>query len=213
VSEADTAPDPLSDFRVTADSPDLLFQYFDPASGNAVAVPKVDKIPAEARRYVVVFNKAFKKGDIPPEQIIVADLTEKNADGTFPYRLVSRYSAAPDRVNPGAAAGDSSGVPGADGSAGAAGGPGVASGSGTVLVFTTQWCPHCREAVAWLKSQGIPFQQLDVENDPTARAKLTAIARTSGTPDSLLNTVPILYVNGRLLLGFDPRQVAQLLGL
>jgi glutaredoxin len=193
------APEALSEFKVVSGSPDLLFQYFDPTTGKPETTQDPSKVPEGARKSVIVFSKALKKGDLPASQIIVADLTSPGPDGSFPYALVSRYSVA---------------APAAAGPSGpAAGGlPATGPAADTVLVFATQWCPHCREAIQWLAANNVPFKEMDVEADPSARALLSDLGRKSNTPESMLSTVPILYVRGQLVLGFNAGQVAGLLG-
>jgi len=186
----------LAGFSVTDDNPDLLFQYFEPGTGSPATAKSVDDVPQAARKAVVVFSTALKKGEFPPSQIIVADLSAKQEDGTYPFRLVSRYAAP----------GKESAKPAGKRKAASA------TSSGDVLVFTTSWCPHCRTAVNWLKSNNVPFKERNVEKDSGARAQLTKLGADAGIAPQMLNTVPIMYVKGQLMLGFNPSEVASLLG-
>lgn len=37
-----------------------------------------------------------------------------------------------------------------------------------IVLYTTSWCPHCKEAKEYLTSRKIPFTNLDVEDDISA---------------------------------------------
>ena len=37
-----------------------------------------------------------------------------------------------------------------------------------IVIYTTSWCPHCKEAKDYLTSRKIPFTNLDVEDDISA---------------------------------------------
>ena len=38
----------------------------------------------------------------------------------------------------------------------------------TVTMYTTAWCPDCRRAKSFMKERGVEFQEVDIEEDPTA---------------------------------------------
>ena len=40
-----------------------------------------------------------------------------------------------------------------------------------VTVYTTRACPHCHRAKDLLKRKGIPFQEIDVTEDPKKRGE------------------------------------------
>ena len=80
-----------------------------------------------------------------------------------------------------------------------------------VLLFTTDWCPHCRTARQWLTANGIAYEQYDVEKDANARALLEKMGKEQGIPDHMLTSVPILAVKGKLILGFNEAEVQKLL--
>jgi glutaredoxin-like YruB-family protein len=37
-----------------------------------------------------------------------------------------------------------------------------------IVIYSTSWCPHCKEAKEYLSSRKIPFTNLDVEEDISA---------------------------------------------
>lgn len=74
-----------------------------------------------------------------------------------------------------------------------------------VLVFTTPTCPWCRMAKSYLHENGVPFTEVDVSRDMHAA---TDLARRTGQLG-----VPVIEIDGRPVVGFDQRQIDQLLGL
>jgi len=79
------------------------------------------------------------------------------------------------------------------------------SGTHRVLVFTTPTCPWCQRAKAYLRSRSVPFREVDVTRD--AHAARDLVRRTGQIG------VPVIEIDGRLVVGFDQRQVDRLLGL
>jgi glutaredoxin 3 len=64
-----------------------------------------------------------------------------------------------------------------------------------VLVYTTDYCPFCRRAEAFLTEHGVPFTSIDVTHDPAMREKL--VEMTGG-----LRTVPQIFIGGKSIGGF-----------
>ncbi len=189
-----SSPSPLADFAVREGDSDLVFQYF--ADATLRTAQTVADIPEAARINVIVLSKAFKKGDLPADQVIVANLSTAEEDGTYPFRLVSRYEGE---------------LPSLPRKAHAATADKNSGSGGAVLLFTTEWCPHCRTARQWLKTNGIAYQQYDVEKDANAKAILEKLGREQGIPSHMLTSVPILAVKGKLILGFNEAEVKRLL--
>jgi len=188
------------DFRIADDDGNLVFQYFDPSTGKLRVASTRAEVPEGCRENVIVLSAALKRGEVPAGLVIMANLKEKEADGGYPYRLVSRYSVT---------------QPGAPPEPSAKSAPVSPSGTAEadqVLLFVTPWCPHCRTAKQWLAGNGVAFREHDVEQDPGARQLLARLGREQGLPEHMLNSVPIIYVKGKLLLGFNAREVARLLG-
>ncbi len=197
--DAGSAP-VLQSFQVRDGDATLVFQYAAPGTGKLEVARKVADVPEQARGNVIVLSTALRKGDVPANLMIVANLSEASSDGTYPYRLVSRY----DRVRP-------TGSTQGPGPAGGTSGP-SATASDKVLLFSTSWCPHCRTARQWLQANGVPFEEKDVESDPSAQSLLVELGRKQGLSENMLSSVPILYVKGQLILGFNQAEVARLLG-
>lgn len=75
----------------------------------------------------------------------------------------------------------------------------------SVLVYTTPTCPHCRTAKRFLAERQIPFREVDVTRSSQAAAELQRKSGQTG--------VPVIDVNGSVIVGFDQRRLVQALGL
>ena len=65
-----------------------------------------------------------------------------------------------------------------------------------VLVYTTDYCPYCTKAKNLLKNKNIPFQEIDVTNDPDMRVKLMEMSGGR-------KTVPQIFIDGKSIGGCD----------
>jgi glutaredoxin-like YruB-family protein len=66
-----------------------------------------------------------------------------------------------------------------------------------IVLYSTSWCPHCREAKEYLTSHNIPFINRDVELDPSAMTALTVTYKSQGVP------VIVIGNDARVLKGFN----------
>jgi glutaredoxin 3 len=64
-----------------------------------------------------------------------------------------------------------------------------------VQVYTTVSCPFCVRAKRLLQARGIRYDEIDVGDDPEARADLV---RRTGR-----RTVPQIFIDGRAIGGFE----------
>lgn len=65
----------------------------------------------------------------------------------------------------------------------------------SVIVYSTPTCPYCQAAKRYLASRGIPFEDIDVSRN---RAAAIEMIRKSGQQG-----VPVLDINGEIIVGFD----------
>jgi glutaredoxin-like YruB-family protein len=65
----------------------------------------------------------------------------------------------------------------------------------SVKVYSTSSCPWCSVAKKYLKSKNVSFEDVDVSND---REAATEMIRKSGQ-----RGVPVLDINGNIIVGFD----------
>jgi glutaredoxin 3 len=64
-----------------------------------------------------------------------------------------------------------------------------------VVMYRTRFCPYCMRAAELLRRKGAAFREVDVSNDPDARARL--VEQTGSY------TVPQIFINGVPVGGFD----------
>ncbi len=64
-----------------------------------------------------------------------------------------------------------------------------------IKVYTTDSCPWCVKAKNYLKSKNISFEELNVADDMLAREEMIKKSKQMG--------VPVLDVNGTIIIGFD----------
>lgn len=66
-----------------------------------------------------------------------------------------------------------------------------------VELYVTSWCPHCKRALDFLRSRGIPFDAYDIEKDKNAARRKARLTRES--------EVPFAIINGKAVQGFSQR--------
>jgi glutaredoxin 3 len=74
-----------------------------------------------------------------------------------------------------------------------------------VIVYTTPTCPHCRNAKRFLSERRIPYREVDVTR---SEASLAELRRKSGQTG-----VPVIDVNGQVIVGFQRERLIRALGL
>src|SRR5690606_7279372 len=75
-------------------------------------------------------------------------------------------------------------------------------GSPKLVMYGASWCPYCNNAREFFQDTGIAFTELDVEQDPKAKARYQLI-KSSG--------YPLIYVGAKRFEGFDQRGILQAL--
>ena len=74
-----------------------------------------------------------------------------------------------------------------------------------VLVYSTPTCPYCIRTKQFLRDNNIVFEDIDVSVNQTAAEE---IVRKSGQMG-----VPVLDIDGEVIVGFDKERIKQALGL
>lgn len=65
-----------------------------------------------------------------------------------------------------------------------------------IEVYTTDYCPFCKKAKAFLQSKGLEYEETDITmNEAEMRAKLSQM--TGGK-----STVPQIFINGESIGGY-----------
>ena len=73
-----------------------------------------------------------------------------------------------------------------------------------IIIYSTQICPHCHHAKDYLKDKGIEFEDIDVSAD---RVKAKEMVEKSGQMG-----VPVIDIDGTIIVGFDRRRIDEALG-
>lgn len=74
-----------------------------------------------------------------------------------------------------------------------------------VKVYSTNSCPWCVKAKNYLKSVNIEFEDLNVQEDMTARDEMIIKSKQMG--------VPVLDINGTIIVGFDKNAIDSALNI
>jgi len=74
-----------------------------------------------------------------------------------------------------------------------------------VKVYSTPTCPYCVIAKQYLKSQNVQFEDIDVSVDQAAAQEMINKSGQMG--------VPVLDINGTIIVGFNKAKINQALGL
>ncbi len=75
----------------------------------------------------------------------------------------------------------------------------------TVKIYSTPTCPYCIRTKQFLKESNIVFEDIDVSVNQTAAEE---IVRKSGQMG-----VPVLDIDGQIIVGFDKERIKAALGL
>jgi len=206
-------PGDAPSIRVHPEESGFIFRYFPAGERTAKAVMSLSAVPEDARHPVIVVPTEL---EVPAGLVYVADLREAGEDGTYPYdvllateldrRIEQERGPAPSTITTQPVM---AGEPGAAMAAAAASaGP---AASAEIVMYSTTWCGVCTQARRWLDNKGYAYEERDVERDAGARDEMVARAQSVGFPSSQLNGVPIFWVNGQMLSGFNPRAIDNLL--
>jgi glutaredoxin 3 len=73
----------------------------------------------------------------------------------------------------------------------------------SVTVYTTPTCGFCYQVKAFLNQRGVPFVERDVSRDPQAANEMIRLSGQQG--------VPVVVIDGQVVLGFNQPAIEQLL--
>lgn len=68
-----------------------------------------------------------------------------------------------------------------------------------IKVFSTETCPWCVKAKDYLKSKGLEYADLNVREDMEARDEMISKSNQM--------SVPVLDINGKIIVGFDKKAI------
>ncbi len=74
-----------------------------------------------------------------------------------------------------------------------------------ITIYSTPTCPYCKMAKEYLTSKNTAFTDVDVSSDQDAAAKMVEISGQMG--------VPVIDIDGKIIVGFDKDELNATLGL
>jgi glutaredoxin 3 len=81
----------------------------------------------------------------------------------------------------------------------------TATTSQSVIVYSADWCAFCHAAKDYLTSKNISYQERNIEKDP-------AYAQESIDKSGQMG-IPVLDINGQIIVGFDRPRINAALGI
>jgi glutaredoxin-like YruB-family protein len=77
--------------------------------------------------------------------------------------------------------------------------------SKNVTIYSADWCAYCHAAKDYLNKKGIAFTEKDVESNPTFAQEAVQKSDQMG--------IPVLDIDGTIIVGFDRPKIDTALGL
>ncbi|MFH1691580.1 MAG: Uxx-star family glutaredoxin-like (seleno)protein [Candidatus Omnitrophota bacterium] len=74
-----------------------------------------------------------------------------------------------------------------------------------VKVYSTPTCPFCIKVKAYLQQKGVAFENIDVASDQARLQEMTSLTGQMG--------VPVVVIDGDVIVGFDKSKIDSKLGL
>lgn len=74
-----------------------------------------------------------------------------------------------------------------------------------VVIYSTPTCGYCRMAKQFFDEHGVSYTEKDVAADAEARQEMLMKTQQLG--------VPVIEVGDNLMVGYDPKHLAHLLGI
>lgn len=74
-----------------------------------------------------------------------------------------------------------------------------------IRVFSTPTCPYCFALKQFLKEKGFAFEDIDVSQNQEALREMVEKSGQMG--------VPVIEINGQIVIGFDRERIVQLLDI
>lgn len=185
-----TTPETLPALTLTDDTPELLFTWLDD-KGRTHTATTTAEIPDGGKSLVRVVTKDAGNGSL----FYVADLTQKNGDGSYTVRSMPRGDWE-RRIDELRQAERAKHAP-----APASSPPPALDGNVEAVVYGAEWCKPCHQAADYLKKRGVKVKQVDVEKEPRYAREMQDKLRRAGMGGG---SIPIIDVAGQILQGFSP---------
>jgi glutaredoxin len=179
--------------QLTDATTDVLLTWVDDQGDFHVVQSIADvKEPARAQVRVVFANRESDN----PDQVLVADLRQKRADGSYPVTTMARSAwddiGAKNRKSRMEAISAPAAVPDA----------GLPAQELVAIIYGAEWCKACHDTARYLKSKGIKYVEKDVDASGTIQAELQAKLARAHVPRT--SSIPVTDINGHIIVGFNP---------
>ena len=73
-----------------------------------------------------------------------------------------------------------------------------------ITIYSTPSCVYCEKAKSYFKAKGLEYQEIDVVQDEVAREDMIKKSGQMG--------VPVIDIDGQILIGFNQRKIEEALG-
>ena len=74
-----------------------------------------------------------------------------------------------------------------------------------VVIYTTEFCTWCRRAKEFFKENNVKYSELDVGKNVKAAREMISKSGQQG--------VPVIDIDGKIIVGFDERALRKALGI
>jgi len=74
-----------------------------------------------------------------------------------------------------------------------------------VKIYSTPTCPWCKKAKAYLDEKSVAYESVDVSSDEAAQKEMIEKSGQIG--------VPVLDIDGKIVIGFDKEKIDKILKL
>ena len=72
-----------------------------------------------------------------------------------------------------------------------------------VKIYSTPTCPYCKTAKEYFKEKGVEYTDVDVSKDTEGQKEM--IEKSGGM------SVPVIDIDGNIVIGFDKAKIEELL--
>jgi glutaredoxin-like YruB-family protein len=74
-----------------------------------------------------------------------------------------------------------------------------------IKVYSTPVCPYCVTVKSFLQDKGLEFEEINVAENEAARNEMVEKTGQMG--------VPVVEIDGQMIIGFDKAKITELLGI
>lgn len=68
-----------------------------------------------------------------------------------------------------------------------------------IKIYSTQTCPYCKMAKQYISSKGKAYTDYDIAQDEAARTQMVKLSGQMG--------VPVIVIDGKVIVGFDQEEI------